>query len=86
MSRYRHEEHIRVFISHPSVTHHFTNDHYATMTRNNRSGGISMTFRPQLCIRIDEETELRIYEERHAQEVAELVDQNRHLYENGFPG
>ena len=36
-----------------------------------------MTFRPQLCIRIDEETELRIFEERHAQEVAELVDQNR---------
>lgn len=36
-----------------------------------------MAFRPLLCIRIDEETELRIYEERHAQEVAELVDQNR---------
>ena len=36
-----------------------------------------MTFRPQLCIRIDEETELRILEERHAREVAELVDQNR---------
>jgi ribosomal-protein-serine acetyltransferase len=36
-----------------------------------------MAFGPLLCIRIDEETELRIYEERHAQEVAELVDQNR---------
>ena len=36
-----------------------------------------MTFRPQLCIRIDDETELRILEERHAREVAELVDQNR---------
>ena len=36
-----------------------------------------MAFGPLLCIRIDEETVLRIYEERHAQEVAELVDQNR---------
>ena len=36
-----------------------------------------MTFRPQLCIRIDDETELRILEERHAREVADLVDQNR---------
>ena len=36
-----------------------------------------MAFRPLLGIRIDEETELRIYEERHAREVAELVDQNR---------
>jgi ribosomal-protein-serine acetyltransferase len=36
-----------------------------------------MGYRPRLCISIDDETELRIYEERHAQEVAELVDQNR---------
>jgi len=36
-----------------------------------------MIFRPQLCIRIDEQTELRILEERHAREVAELVEQNR---------
>ncbi len=32
---------------------------------------------PLLRIRIDEDTDLRIYEERHAQQVAELVDQNR---------
>jgi ribosomal-protein-serine acetyltransferase len=44
-----------------------------------------MTFRPRLCIRIDEETELRIYEERHAQEVAELVDQNRAYLRQWLP-
>jgi hypothetical protein len=32
-----------------------------------------MAFRALLCIRIDEETELRIYEERHAQEVAHII-------------
>ena len=41
--------------------------------------------RPLLCIRIDEETELRIYEERHAQEVAELVDQNRAYLRQWLP-
>jgi ribosomal-protein-serine acetyltransferase len=44
-----------------------------------------MAFRPLLCIRIDEETELRIYEERHAQEVAELVDQNRAYLRQWLP-
>jgi ribosomal-protein-serine acetyltransferase len=41
--------------------------------------------RPQLCIRIDEETELRIFEERHAREVAELVDQNRAYLRQWLP-
>lgn len=41
--------------------------------------------RPQLCIRIDEETVLRIYEERHAQEVAELIDQNRSYLRKWLP-
>ena len=36
-----------------------------------------MALRPLLCIRIDDDMVLRIYEERHAQEVAKLVDQNR---------
>jgi hypothetical protein len=44
-----------------------------------------MVFRTLLCIRIDEETELRIYEERHAQEVAELVDQNRAYLRQWLP-
>jgi len=44
-----------------------------------------MAFRPLLCIRIDEETELRIYEERHAQEVAELVNQNRAYLRQWLP-
>ena len=44
-----------------------------------------MSNRPLLCIRIDEETELRIYEERHAQEVAELVDQNRAYLRQWLP-
>ncbi len=44
-----------------------------------------MAFRPLLCIRIDEETVLRIYEERHAQEVAELVDQNRAYLRQWLP-
>ena len=39
-----------------------------------------MNFRPQLCIRLDDETELRILEERHAREVAELVDQESHIF------
>jgi len=41
--------------------------------------------RPLLCIRIDEETELRIYEERHAQEVTERVDQNRAYLRQWLP-
>ncbi len=44
-----------------------------------------MSNRPLLCIRIDEETELRIYEERHAQEVAERVDQNRAYLRQWLP-
>ncbi|HVB73739.1 MAG TPA: GNAT family protein [Ktedonobacteraceae bacterium] len=32
---------------------------------------------PHLCLRIDEDTELRIYEERHAPQVAGVVDENR---------
>jgi ribosomal-protein-serine acetyltransferase len=40
---------------------------------------------PLLCISIDEETKLRIYEERHAQEVAELVDQNRAYLRQWLP-
>ena len=44
-----------------------------------------MAFRPLLGIRIDEETELRIYEERHAREVAELVDQNRAYLRQWLP-
>ncbi len=36
-----------------------------------------MSNTPLLCIRIDEDTELRIYEERHAHELAEVVDRNR---------
>lgn len=40
---------------------------------------------PLLCIRIDEDTELRIYEGRHAQEVAELVDQNRAYLRQWLP-
>jgi len=44
-----------------------------------------MVFKPSLCIRIDEDTELRIYEERHAQEVAALVDQNRAYLRQWLP-
>src|SRR5256885_16869220 len=44
-----------------------------------------MAFRPLLCIRIDEDTVLRIYEERHAQAVAELVDQNREYLRQWLP-
>jgi hypothetical protein len=40
---------------------------------------------PGLSIRIDEDTELRLYEERHAQEVAELVDQNRAYLRQWLP-
>lgn len=40
---------------------------------------------PRLSIRIDEDTELRIYEERHAQEVAELVDRNREYLRQWLP-
>lgn len=32
---------------------------------------------PRLCMRIDDDTELRLYEERHAEEVAEVIDENR---------
>jgi ribosomal-protein-serine acetyltransferase len=44
-----------------------------------------MPSRPLLCIRIDDDTMLRIYEERHAQEVAELVDQNRAYLRQWLP-
>ncbi len=44
-----------------------------------------MSNTPRLCIRIDEDTELRIYEERHAQEVADLVDQNRTYLRTWLP-
>ena len=44
-----------------------------------------MAFRPLLCISIDQETDLRIYEERHSQEVAELVDQNRAYLRKWLP-
>ena len=44
-----------------------------------------MAFRPLLCIRIDDDTVLRIYEERHAQEVAALVDQNRTYLRKWLP-
>src|SRR2546426_9933218 len=44
-----------------------------------------MTDVPRLCIRIDEDTELRIYEERHAQEIAELVDRNRAYLRQWLP-
>jgi len=40
---------------------------------------------PGLCIRIDEDAELRIFEERHAQELAELVDQNRAYLRQWLP-
>ncbi len=40
---------------------------------------------PRLSIRIDEDTELRIYEERYAQEVAELVDRNRAYLRQWLP-
>jgi ribosomal-protein-serine acetyltransferase len=40
---------------------------------------------PRLSIRIDEDTELRIYEERHSQEVAELVDRNREYLRQWLP-
>ena len=41
--------------------------------------------RPLLRIKIDEDTDLRIYEERHAREVAELVDQNRAYLRQWLP-
>src|SRR5437867_12277708 len=44
-----------------------------------------MAFRLFLCIKIDEDTVLRIYEERHAQAVAELVDQNRAYLRQWLP-
>ncbi len=44
-----------------------------------------MAFRPLLCISIDEGTELRIFEERHAQEVVELVDQHRAYLRQWLP-
>jgi ribosomal-protein-serine acetyltransferase len=44
-----------------------------------------MTFKPLLSIRIDAEMELRIYEERHAHEVAALVDQNRAYLRQWLP-
>ncbi len=44
-----------------------------------------MSKKPLLCIKIDEDTDLRIYEERHAQEVAELVDQNRAYLRQWLP-
>lgn len=44
-----------------------------------------MTFRPLFCIKVDEDTDLRIFEERHAREVAELVDQNRAYLRKWLP-
>jgi ribosomal-protein-serine acetyltransferase len=44
-----------------------------------------MAFKPLLYIRIDDDTVLRIYEERHAQEVSELVDQNRTYLRQWLP-
>jgi hypothetical protein len=44
-----------------------------------------MASRPLLYIRIDDDTVLRIYEERYAQEVAELVDQNRAFLRQWLP-
>ncbi len=44
-----------------------------------------MRDRPLLRMRIDEVTELRIYEERHAREVAELVDENRAYLRQWLP-
>jgi len=44
-----------------------------------------MSKKPLLCIRIDDDTDLRIYEERHAQEVAELVNQNRAYLRQWLP-
>jgi ribosomal-protein-serine acetyltransferase len=41
--------------------------------------------RPLLRIRIDEDTDLRIYEERHAREVAEVVDRNRAYLRQWLP-
>ncbi len=44
-----------------------------------------MSKTPHLYISIDEDTELRLYEERHAQEVAELVDKNRAYLRQWLP-
>lgn len=44
-----------------------------------------MDSRARLCIRLDEDTELRIYEERHAREVAQLVDENRAYLRQWLP-
>jgi len=41
--------------------------------------------RPLLRINIDEDTDLRIYEERHAREVAALVDRNRAYLRQWLP-
>jgi ribosomal-protein-serine acetyltransferase len=50
-----------------------------------KEGEDIMNNTPRLSIRIDEDTELRLYEERHAQEVAELVDQNRAYLRQWLP-
>lgn len=44
-----------------------------------------MSNTPHLCIRVDDDIELRIYEERHAQEVAEVIDQNRAYLRQWLP-
>ena len=41
--------------------------------------------RPLLRIKIDDDTDLRIYEERHAREVAALVDRNRAYLRQWLP-
>lgn len=44
-----------------------------------------MTNTPTLSIRIDDDTELRILEERHAQELFNLIDQNRSYLREWLP-
>ena len=44
-----------------------------------------MSKTPKLGIRIDDDTELRIYEERHAQELFDLVDRNRRYLREWLP-
>src|SRR5918911_2893715 len=44
-----------------------------------------MANKPTLSIRIDDDTELRILEERHAQELFNLIDQNRSYLREWLP-
>src|SRR6516225_760534 len=53
--------------------------------KSNAQEELTMAFKPLLRIIIDEETDLRIYEERHAQEVTRLVDQNRAYLRQWLP-